>query len=131
MSRIRVSGAMTSANVAHSSGNFALIRRAGRNLACEVTAMGCSEGPGPRAAPGGRIGGVMEEALSGPSAKRAPGKRRRETQRPEDRAVRRVNDVVVDDLQWNFGREPLPDYGVDALPELGRSHSCAAHVGGW
>jgi hypothetical protein len=44
--------------------------------------------------------------------------RRRETQRPEDRAVRRVNDVVTDDLQWNFGREPLPDYGVDALAEV-------------
>jgi hypothetical protein len=44
--------------------------------------------------------------------------RRRETQRPEDRAVRRVNDVVVDDLRWNFGREPLPDYGVDALAEV-------------
>jgi hypothetical protein len=60
----------------------------------------------------------MGEAQSGPSAKRAPGMRRRETQRPEDRAVRRVNDVVADDLQWNFGREPLPDYGVDALAEV-------------
>ena len=44
--------------------------------------------------------------------------RRRSTQRPEDRAVRRVNDVVADDLRWNFGREPLPDYGVDALAEV-------------
>ena len=44
--------------------------------------------------------------------------RRREIQRPEVRAVRRDNDVVVDDLQWNFGREPLPDYGVDALAEV-------------
>lgn len=80
--------------------------------------MPCSEGPRMGAAPGGRFGGGMGEAQPGPSAKRAPGMRRRETQRPEDRAVRWVNDVVVDDLQWNFGREPLPDYGVDALVEV-------------
>jgi hypothetical protein len=44
--------------------------------------------------------------------------RRGPTQRAEDWAVRRVNDVVADDLQWFFGREPLPDYGVDAQAEV-------------
>jgi hypothetical protein len=33
-------------------------------------------------------------------------------------AVRRVNDVVADDLGWHFGKEPLPDYGVDAQLEI-------------
>jgi hypothetical protein len=44
--------------------------------------------------------------------------RRGSTQKAEDWAVRRVNDVVADDLQWFFGREPLPDYGVDAQAEV-------------
>jgi hypothetical protein len=44
--------------------------------------------------------------------------RRGPTQRAEDWAVRRVNDVVADDLEWFFRREPLPDYGVDAQAEV-------------
>jgi Domain of unknown function (DUF4365) len=44
--------------------------------------------------------------------------RRDRTQRVERWAVRRVHDIVEGDLQWNFGPEPLPDYGVDALAEV-------------
>lgn len=44
--------------------------------------------------------------------------RRDRTQRVERWAVRRVHDIVEGHLQWNFGPEPLPDYGVDALAEV-------------
>lgn len=44
--------------------------------------------------------------------------RRDRTQRVERWAVRRVHDIVEGDLQWHFGPEPLPDYGVDALAEV-------------
>ena len=44
--------------------------------------------------------------------------RRWSTQQAEDWAVRRVNDVVADDLQWIFRPEPLFDYGVDAQAEV-------------
>jgi hypothetical protein len=54
----------------------------------------------------------------GSSAKRAPGVRRGSTQQTEDWAVRRVNDVVADDLKWFFRPEPLFDYGVDAQAEV-------------
>jgi hypothetical protein len=36
----------------------------------------------------------------------------------EDWAVRHVNDVIADELGWHFGRDSLPDYGVDALAEV-------------
>jgi Domain of unknown function (DUF4365) len=50
--------------------------------------------------------------------RRVPGMRRGHTHVAEDWAVRRVHDVVADELGWNFGRDPLPDYGVDALAEV-------------
>ena len=49
---------------------------------------------------------------------RAPGMRRGRTRKVEDWAVRHVNDVIADEFGWHFGRDPLPDYGVDALAEV-------------
>jgi hypothetical protein len=50
--------------------------------------------------------------------KKAPGMLRADTQQAEGWAVRRVNDVVADDLKWFFRAEPLFDYGVDAQAEV-------------
>jgi hypothetical protein len=49
---------------------------------------------------------------------RAPGMRRGETAKTERRAVRRVDEIVSDELGWLFREQPLPDYGVDAQAEL-------------
>ena len=50
-------------------------------------------------------------------SRRAPGMQRGSTQQAEDWAVRRVPDVVADDLKWFFRPQPLFDYGVDAQAE--------------
>jgi Domain of unknown function (DUF4365) len=63
------------------------------------------------------MGAVAGKTLDSPD-KKAPGKRRGRTQQAEDWAVRRVNDVVADDLKWFFRAEPLFDYGVDAQAEV-------------
>jgi hypothetical protein len=44
--------------------------------------------------------------------------RRGKTHHAEEWAVRRVNDVVADELRWVFRPERLPDYGVDAQAEV-------------
>ena len=49
---------------------------------------------------------------------RAPGMRRGKTHLAEEWAVRRVNNVVADELRWVFRPERLPDYGVDAQAEV-------------
>ncbi|MGH3155135.1 MAG: DUF4365 domain-containing protein, partial [Streptosporangiaceae bacterium] len=33
-------------------------------------------------------------------------------------AVLRVNNVVEEELKWHFGKNPLPDFGVDVLTEI-------------
>jgi len=57
-------------------------------------------------------------AARGRLADRTPGMRRGHTQTVESWAVRHVNNVVEDDLKWNFGCASLPDYGADALAEI-------------
>jgi hypothetical protein len=47
-----------------------------------------------------------------------PGMRRGDTQLSEDRALRRVADIVEDGLGWIFRGAGLPDYGVDAQIEV-------------
>jgi len=47
-----------------------------------------------------------------------PGMRRGHTQQAEEWAVARVNSVVVEDLKWHSGKNPLPDFGVDVLAEI-------------
>jgi hypothetical protein len=44
--------------------------------------------------------------------------RRGETAKTERRAVRRVDEIVSDELGWLFREQPLPDYGVDAQAEV-------------
>ena len=44
--------------------------------------------------------------------------RRERTQQAEERAVVRVNSVVVEELKWHSGKTPLPDFGVDVLTEI-------------
>ncbi|MGH3166024.1 MAG: DUF4365 domain-containing protein, partial [Trebonia sp.] len=44
--------------------------------------------------------------------------RRGRNHQAEGWAVLRVNNVVVDELKWHFGANPLPDFGVDALTEV-------------
>jgi hypothetical protein len=44
--------------------------------------------------------------------------RRGETAKTERRAVRRVDEIVSDELGWLFREQPLPDYGVDAQAEI-------------
>ncbi len=51
-------------------------------------------------------------------ASASPGMRRGDTQSSEGRAVRRVADIVEDDLGWIFRGAGLPDYGVDAQIEV-------------
>jgi hypothetical protein len=47
--------------------------------------------------------------------RRAPGMKRGGSRVAEDWAIRRVHDVSADKLEWHFGRDPLPNYGVDTL----------------
>jgi Domain of unknown function (DUF4365) len=47
-----------------------------------------------------------------------PGMRLGHTQQAEEWAVARVNSVVVEELKWHFGKNPLPDFGVDVLAEI-------------
>jgi hypothetical protein len=62
---------------------------------------------------------TAKPGMGGDSApSQAPGMRRGRTQQTEDWAVRRVNDVVADDLKWLFRSQPLFDYGVDAHAEV-------------
>ena len=44
--------------------------------------------------------------------------RRGHNDQAEAWAVLRVNTVVVEELKWHFGPNPLPDFGVDALAEI-------------
>ena len=44
--------------------------------------------------------------------------RRGRNDRAEAWAVLRVNSVVVEELKWHFGENPLPDFGVDVLTEI-------------
>lgn len=44
--------------------------------------------------------------------------RRGRNNQAEAWAVLRVNNVVVEELKWHFGQNPLPDFGVDALSEI-------------
>ncbi|HUC26274.1 MAG TPA: DUF4365 domain-containing protein [Streptosporangiaceae bacterium] len=44
--------------------------------------------------------------------------RRGRSQQAEEWAVARVNTVVVEELKWHFGKNPLPDFGVDVLAEI-------------
>jgi hypothetical protein len=44
--------------------------------------------------------------------------RRGRNDQAEAWAVLRVNTVVVEELKWHFGPNPLPDFGVDALAEI-------------
>ena len=58
------------------------------------------------------------QAATGRRDSRAPGMRRGHTQTVDSKAVRRVHDIIEDDLKWHFGRASLPDYGADALAEI-------------
>lgn len=44
--------------------------------------------------------------------------RRGRNNQAEAWAVLRVNSVVVEELKWHFGQNPLPDFGVDVLTEI-------------
>jgi len=51
-------------------------------------------------------------------SKGRPGMRRGRNDQVEAWAVLRVNTVVEEELKWHFGKNPLPDFGVDALAEI-------------
>ena len=62
-------------------------------------------------------GGILARGKSGARGG-GPGMRRERTQQAEERAVVRVNSVVVEELKWHSGKTPLPDFGVDVLTEI-------------
>ena len=47
-----------------------------------------------------------------------PGMRRGQNDKAEAWAVLRVNTVLVENLKWHSGNNPLPDFGVDVLTEI-------------
>jgi Domain of unknown function (DUF4365) len=44
--------------------------------------------------------------------------RRGRNHQAEAWAALRVNNVVVEELKWHFGNNPLPDFGVDLVTEI-------------
>jgi hypothetical protein len=65
-----------------------------------------------------RVASGRSAARAGGRPPRAPGMRRSATQVRERKAVRRVDGIVSDELDWLFREQPLLDYGVDAQADI-------------
>ena len=60
----------------------------------------------------------MARKKSAARGRTRPGMRRGQNHKAEAWAVLKVHNVLVEELKWHSGNNPLPDFGVDVLTEI-------------